>query len=63
MSEFPILAIWTIPNASFICIEPWFSTSDNIKSSGVFTQKQDIISLKPKTSFECKYTVDFGDGS
>lgn len=62
-TEFPYLAIWSKPNAPFICIEPWFSTSDNIKSSGVFTQKQDIISLKPKTSFECKYTVDFGDGS
>ncbi len=56
---FPYLAVWSKPNAPFICIEPWYSTADNIKSSGVFTQKQDIISLKPDESFECKYTVEF----
>lgn len=56
---FPYLAIWSKPNAPFICIEPWYSTADTIKSSGVFIQKQDIISLKPKETFECKYTVEF----
>ncbi len=56
---FPYLSIWSKPNAPFICIEPWYSTADNIKSTGVFTQKQDIISLKPNDSFECKYTVEF----
>lgn len=59
---FPYLAIWSKPNAPFICIEPWLSTSDTINSSGVFTQKRDIISLKPKEEFECKYSVTFGDG-
>lgn len=58
-TDFPYLAIWSKPNAPFICIEPWYSTADNIKSSGVFTQKQDIISLKPQEAFECKYTVEF----
>lgn len=56
---FPYLAIWSKPNAPFICIEPWYSTADNVNSSGVFTQKQDIISLKPDGIFECKYTVEF----
>ena len=56
---FPYLAIWSKPNAPFICIEPWYSIADNIKSSGVFTQKPDIISLKPGDTFECKYTVEF----
>ena len=56
---FPYLAIWSKPNAPFICIEPWFSTADTVKSTGVFTQKPDIISLKPQDSFECKYTVEF----
>ena len=60
-TEFPYLGVWSKPGAPFICIEPWFSTADNVKSSGVLTQKQDIISLKPKDSFECKYTVEFFD--
>lgn len=58
-TDFPYLAIWSKPNAPFICIEPWFSTADTVKGSGVFTQKQDIISLKPNDEFECKYTVMF----
>lgn len=56
---FPYLAIWSKPNAPFICIEPWYSTADNIKSTGVFTQKPDLISLKTDEEFECKYTVEF----
>ncbi len=56
---FPYLAIWSKPNAPFVCIEPWYSIADSIKSTGVFTQKQDIISLKPEEFFECKYTVEF----
>ena len=56
---FPYLGIWSKPGAPFICIEPWFSTADTVKSTGVFIQKQDNISLKPKETFECKYTVEF----
>ena len=56
---FPYLAIWSKPGAPFICIEPWYSTSDNVKSTGVFTHKQDLILLSPKQSFECRYTVEF----
>lgn len=58
-TDFPYLALWSKPNAPFLCIEPWYSTADNVKSTGVFTQKQDIILLKPKETFECKYTVEF----
>ena len=56
---FPYLAIWSKPGAPFICIEPWYSASDTVKSTGVFTHKQDIIILSPKQSFECRYTVEF----
>ncbi len=57
--EFPYLAVWTKQGAPFICIEPWIGHSDTIKSSGIFTEKNDIISLLPNQSFECKYTVEF----
>lgn len=58
-SGFPYLAIWSKPNAPFLCIEPWKTTADTVKSTGVFTQKTDILVLKPKEEFECKYTVEF----
>ena len=57
--EFPYLAIWSKPGAPFICIEPWRGHSDTIKSSGIFTEKNDIVSLLPNQSFECQYTVEF----
>lgn len=57
--EFPYLAVWSKPGAPFICIEPWHGISDTIKSSGIFTEKNDIIFISPNHSFECKYTVEF----
>lgn len=56
---FPYLAVWSKPGAPFICLEPWYTTADTVKSSGVFTQKTDLITLAPKKGFECKYTVEF----
>lgn len=58
-SGFPYLAIWSKPNAPFLCIEPWRNTADTVKTSGIFAEKTDIITLKPKEEFECKYTVEF----
>ena len=56
---FPYLAVWSKPGAPFICIEPWYTTSDTVKSTGVFAQKTDMITLAPKQEFECKYTIEF----
>jgi len=56
---FPYLAIWSKPKAPFISIEPWMTTPDNTKGTGVFRQKTDIILLPPNKEFECKYTVEF----
>ena len=56
---FPYLAIWSKPKAPFLCIEPWYTTADTIKTTGVFAQKTDMITLEPKKEFECKYTIEF----
>lgn len=56
---FPYLGVWSKPKAPFLCIEPWYSTADAVKSTGVFAQKSDILVLAPKKEFECKYTVEF----
>ena len=56
---FPYLAVWSKPGAPFICIEPWYTTADTVKSTGVFAQKTDMITLAPKREFECKYTIEF----
>lgn len=56
---FPYLAVWSKPGAPFICLEPWYTTADAIKSTGVFTQKTDMLTLAPRKEFECKCTVEF----
>lgn len=57
--DFPYLAIWSKPNAPFICIEPWFNTADKVSSNGIFEEKEDLIELKPNQKFEAKYSVEF----
>lgn len=56
---FPYLGIWSKPGAPFICIEPWYTIADTVKSTGIFDEKPDTIMLSPKQAFECKYTVEF----
>lgn len=58
---FPYLAIWSKPNAPFICIEPWFNTADKVNSSGTFEEKENLIKLKPNEKFEAQYSVKFFD--
>lgn len=56
---FPYLGVWSKPGAPFICIEPWYTTADNVNTSGIFKEKQGNITLKPHETFECEYSVEF----
>ena len=42
---FPYLAIWSKPDAPFVCIEPWFNTADKVNSNGIFEEKEVIKEL------------------
>jgi len=54
---FPYFAIWSKEDAPFLCLEPWYTTTDYIDSNGVFSEKPDTIVLKPNEEFNCKYKV------
>ena len=58
-SEFPILAIWSMPGAPFICLEPWFNYADRVEETGYFKDKEGIITLNHKKEFKCKFSVKF----
>lgn len=58
-TDFPILAIWSKKGAKFLCIEPWFNTADKVNSTGVYTDKEGLISLQPEEIFEVKFKVTF----
>lgn len=57
--DFPILAIWSMPNAPFICLEPWFNYADRVEETGYFRDKEGVISLEPEEEFNCKFSVKF----
>ena len=54
---FPYLAIWSKKGAPFVCIEPWQNHTDSINSDGEFCNKEDILKLKSKETFNCSYKV------
>lgn len=45
--DFITLAIWTRPDAGFICLEPWIGYADRHNSKQQFIEKDNIIILKP----------------
>lgn len=57
--DFPILAIWSMPNAPFVCLEPWFNYADRVEETGYFKDKEGIITLKAKEEFSCKFSIKF----
>lgn len=58
-SGFKYLAVWSKPDAEFLCIEPWMNTADKTNSDGVFEHKEDIINLNPNEEFEIEYKIKF----
>ncbi len=57
--DFPILAIWSMPGASYICLEPWFNYADRVEETGYFKDKEGIVKLDSKQEFNCKFSVKF----
>jgi galactose mutarotase-like enzyme len=54
---FPYLAIWTKPNAPFLCIEPWCGLADNINHNGNIYQKEGIQLLDNNTEFQREINI------
>ena len=47
----PHLGLWAKPGAPYVCIEPWFGTSDSVESDGEFANKPDLKTLAPGDTF------------
>ena len=59
--DFLTLAIWTRPNAGFLCLEPWIGYADRHNSNHQFIEKDNIIKLNPSEEKEVKYTITIID--
>ncbi|WP_428663987.1 aldose 1-epimerase family protein [Runella sp.] len=59
-SGFPYLGVWAAKNADFVCIEPWCGIADSVDHNQDITQKEGIIQLAEKGSFERTWKVILG---
>ena len=57
-TDFPNLGIWTVVNAPFLCIEPWFGYSDTLNEYDDFSKKEGIQLLGKKKTFESNYSIE-----
>ncbi len=63
--KFPVLAIWTKPNAhaNYICLEPWLGIPDFDKEIGHFEEKDFVAKITPKHTIKLWYTMHEIEGS
>ena len=56
--DFPNFGIWTKPNASFICLEPWVGYSDTSNANGNLFEKEGIIILEEGKKFQASFYIE-----
>jgi galactose mutarotase-like enzyme len=57
---FPFMGIWAKPQAEFVCIEPWLGIADSIDTNQQFTDKEGIIKLDGKETYQAAYSIEIG---
>ena len=57
-ADFKDLGIWAKPKAPFVCIEPWLGVTDHENTSGVFEEKDGIISLSASNKYHATFTIE-----
>jgi len=57
-SDFPNLGIWTMKNAPFLCIEPWFGYSDTLNECTDFSKKEGIQLLEKNKTFNSNFSIE-----
>lgn len=57
--DFDYFLVWTVPNAPFVCLEPWSGLPDLQGTSGILAEKKGINALKAKTSATHQHKISF----
>jgi galactose mutarotase-like enzyme len=57
-TDFPNLGIWTMKNAPFLCIEPWFGYSDTLNEYDDFSIKEGIQFLEKNEVFNSNFNIE-----
>ncbi len=53
------LVLWTVPEASFLCIEPWMGYGDPDDFTGEISEKPGIIALDSNECYTFNHTITF----
>jgi len=59
--DFNYMGIWSVPNAPFVCIEPWLGISDSVDSTQKIEEKEAIIELAANKTFSAGYSIEIHD--
>lgn len=54
----PDLGIWSMPNAPYVCIEPWFGYDDPVGTSGDLRDKPGLVSLAAGAVFDTHIEIE-----
>ncbi len=57
-SDFSNLGIWAKHNAPFVCIEPWLGVTDHENATGVFKEKDGIITLPFQEKYQAMFSIE-----
>ena len=55
---FPYLLIWTVPNAPYVCIEPWCGITDNVNTTKQISEKEGIEKIEKNGSFSRLHSLE-----
>ena len=55
--DFTHFGIWTVQNAPFICLEPWFGMADSQNHNQHIEDKEGMIALQPQQVFAKSWKV------
>ncbi len=54
---FPNFGIWSMPNAPFVCLEPWMGRCDNYGFDGELRDKPNVNRVAPGQAFDASYSI------
>lgn len=55
---YPFMGIWAIPNAPYVCIEPWIGIADSVNFDQEIVNKEAIIKLAAKDRFKAMFSIE-----
>ena len=55
---FPNFGVWSMPNAPFVCLEPWMGRCDNYGFDRELSEKPNVNRAAPGETFKASYAIE-----